>query len=437
MTRRPTRSLRRRPTLAACVGAVTALALTACSSGTPGAPSTEATNRLEVLSWWTSASEKPALDQLFTDYKAAHPGVEVVDLSVAGGSGSNVQVILAQRLKSGTPPDVWQTFAGASVQAYATSGQVADVSSIYASGAYAQSLPPGIKDSMTRDGKQFGVPTGAHRSNVLFYNTAALSKAGINPPAAGYTLDAFVADLAKAKSAGVPLCLGGKDTFTAAELFENILLAQIGPQGWTKIVGDSFDWNGADARAALATFSTVLDAADPQAGGLSWDQATAKLAKGECAFESMNDSAYGELVRGGAEEGATFGAVAFPGTDASFVAVIDTFVVAKNAANGKNALDFLTTLTKPETQLAFNKLKGSVPLGSDVAVDQMSPYQQASAAALRAGEPLLSIVHGEAMSPQFQQGFYDAVASFVDSRDAGAFSRTLSEAVNRRPAIAP
>lgn len=427
----------KRLSTAVALGAVTAVALAACSSATPSAPSTSATNRLEVLSWWTSASEKPALEQLFTDYKAAYPGVEVVDLSVAGGSGSNVQVVLAQRLKSGTPPDVWQTFVGASVKAYAASGQVADVSSVYASGSFAQSLPPGMKDAVTRDGKQFGVPTGAHRSNVLFYNTAALTKAGINPPTAGYTVETFVADLAKAKSAGVPLCLGGKDTFAAAELFENILLAQIGAEGWKKIVGDTFDWNGADARAALATFSTVLDAADPQAGGLSWDQATAKLAKGECAFESMNDSAYGELVRGGAEEGSTFGAVAFPGTDASFLAVVDTFVVAKNAANGKNALDFLTVLTKPETQLAFNKLKGSVPIGSDVPVDGMSPYQQASAAALRKGEPLLSIVHGEAMSPQFQQGFYDAVSTFVDSRDAGAFSRTLSDAVNRRPPIAP
>lgn len=427
----------KRLSTAVTLGAVTVLGLAACSSGTPSAPSTSETDRLEVLSWWTSASEKPALDQLFADYTAAHPGVQVDDLSVAGGSGSNVQVVLAQRLKAGNPPDVWQTFVGASVQAYAGSGQVADVSSIYAQGGFAQSLPPGLKDAVTRDGKQFGVPTGAHRSNVLFYNLAALEKAGVEVPATGYTLETFVADLGKAKAAGMPLCLGGKDTFTAAELFENILLAQIGPQGWQKITGDTFDWNGADARAALATFSKVLDAADPQAGGMSWDQATAKLAKGECAFESMNDSAYGELVRGGAEEGSTFGAVAFPGTDASFLAVVDTFVVAKNAPNGKNALDFLTVLTNPSTQLAFNKLKGSVPVGSDVPVDSMPPYQQTSAAALRKGEPLLSIVHGEAMSPQFQQGFYDAVATYVDSRDAGAFARTLSDAVNRPAPVAP
>ena len=38
-----------------------------------------------------------------------------------------------------------------------------------------------VKDAVTRDGKQFGVPTGAHRSNVLFYNTAALTTASASP----------------------------------------------------------------------------------------------------------------------------------------------------------------------------------------------------------------------------------------------------------------
>lgn len=426
----------KRLSVAVCAG--TLLALAACSSGSPSAPSTEATDRLEVLSWWTSASEHPALERLFADYKAAHPDVEVVDLSVKGGSGSNVQVVLTQRRQSGNPPDVWQTFAGASVKAYADSGQIADVSSVYSSGPFGQSIPAALKDAVTQNGKQWGVSTGAHRQNVLFYNTAALAKAGINVPATGYTVDALVGDLAKAKAAGVtPLCLGAKDTFTSAELFENILLAEIGPDGWSQITSDRFDWRGAQVRAALQKFAKVLDAADPQAGGLTWDQATGKFARGECAFESMNDSAYAELVKAGAEEGTDFEAAPFPGTETTFLAVVDTFVVANNATNSKNALDFLTVLTTPETQLAFNKLKGSVPIGSDVPIDSMSPYQQETAQALRSGEPLLSIVHGEAMSPQFQQGFYDAVSTFVDSRDANAFAKTLADALSLRPGIAP
>ena len=42
---------------------------------------------------------------------------------------------------------------------------------------------------------------------------------------------------------------------------------------------------------------------------------------------------------------------------------------------------------------------------------------------------LLSVAHGEAMSPAFQDGFYDAVATYVRTRDPGAFADDLQNAV--------
>jgi glucose/mannose transport system substrate-binding protein len=36
------------------------------------------------------------------------------------------------------------------------------------------------------------------------------------------------------------------------------------------------------------------------------------------------------------------------------------------------------------------------------------------------------------MRPQFQQGFYDAVATYVRSRDAKAFRTTLTDAMRRQ-----
>jgi hypothetical protein len=58
-------------------------------------------------------------------------------------------------------------------------------------------------------------PTGAHRSNVLWFNKKLLAQAGVTPPSRGYTVPQFLADLAKLKACGaVPLCFGGKDRFT-------------------------------------------------------------------------------------------------------------------------------------------------------------------------------------------------------------------------------
>ena len=43
---------------------------------------------------------------------------------------------------------------------------------------------------------------------------------------------------------------------------------------------------------------------------------------------------------------------------------------------------------------------------------------------------LLSVAHGEAMSPEFQEGFYDAVATYVRTRNADAFADDLEDAVS-------
>ncbi|MDT7715573.1 MAG: glucose/mannose transport system substrate-binding protein [Pseudonocardiales bacterium] len=417
--------------LLAALGIVIACVSVACAPDR-GVSQRSATD-LEVVSWWTSGSEKQGLTVLFDAYRAAHPGATVINGAVAGGGGSNAQVVLAQRLLSGNPPDVWQTFPGGALRAYVDQGQVADLSDLYGRGGLAAVLPEVIRDGLTVEGKQYGVPTSAHRGNMLFYNTALLAKAGVTQPGAGYLPPTFLDDLAKLDKAGItPLCLGAKDPFTTTALFENTLLSVVGADGWRRIAEDRFHWDSDSVAEALRRFGQILDYADPQAAALTWDAATKKLAAGECAFETLNDSAFGELVSAGAVDGKTFGEVPYPGTDGTYVAVVDTFVRARQSENARKASEFLAVLGSPETQLAFSKAKGSVPIRTDVDVSSLTPYQQSAAKALRSDTVLWSIVHGEAMRPQFQQGFYDAVATYVRSRDAKAFRTTLTDAMRRQ-----
>lgn len=424
--------VRFRPRVLAALAAGLALLLASCGGQTPAGAG--ATGNLEVLSWWTSGSERAALDVLFDAFRAAHPGVEIRNAAVAGGGGSNAQVVLTNRLLAGDPPDVWQTHPGAAIDQYINSGMVADASAVYQRDGLTAAIPQQMLAAVSRDGHEYGVSTGAHRINMLWFNKRLLDKAGVGVPAGGYTVQAFLADLGKLKTAGiVPLCLGAKDPFARAELFENTLLSVIGTGGWADLTADRLDWNGVRVRQALDQFATLLDDADPEAGALSWDQATKKLASGACAFESMNDSAYGELIVDGAKEGTDFGYLPYPGTDQAFLTVIDTFVVAQNAKDPQNARAFLATIGTKATQLAFNARKGSTPLRTDLDLTSLSPYQQSAAQAFAHEPVLLSITHGEAMSPQFQQGFYDAIAAFAQSRDPNAFNQALRDAVNQLP----
>jgi glucose/mannose transport system substrate-binding protein len=417
----------------AATAAFAALALTAgaCGNDAPTSATTN-TKQLEVVSWWTSGSEAAALDALFAAFRASNPGVEAVNAAVAGGAGSNAIVKLAKRLQAGDPPDVWQTFDGKSVLGYASRGVVRSVASVFDSGDLGARMNPAILRSVMRGGQPYGVPTGAHRSNVLWFNKKLLDEAGVTPPSSGYTLPAFLADLKKVKASGAtPLCLGAKDRFTTVELFENTLLSSIGPRGWADMVHDKLDWRSGRVQTALKAFGAMVGYADPKASQLTWDQATKKLASGGCAFESMNDSAFGELVNAGAQEGEDFGVTAFPGTDGSFLAVVDVFVAATKAHNAKNALAFLGAISEPDTQLAFHKAKGSVPVLRDVNVSSLTAYQRSSSKSLWASPVLLSIAHGEAMSPEFQEGFYDAVFTYARTRSTDSFADDLEDAVSR------
>jgi glucose/mannose transport system substrate-binding protein len=277
--------------------AALALAPVACGGNTPTSAAT-ATDRLEVVSWWTSGSEAKALDALFAAFRQSTPDVEALNAAVAGGAGSNARVALAKRLQKDDPPDVWQTFAGESVQGSARRGVVRSVAAIYQSEDLRTRMHPTILRSVMRKNRPYGVPTGAHRSNVLWFNRRLLERAGVQPPSSGYTLAAFLTDLEKVKASGaVALCLGGKDRFTTVELFEHTLLSRIGERGWKDMIDDDLDWRGDRVQTALQQFGTMLRYSDPQASDLTWDAATKKLASGGCAFESMNDSAFGESSR--------------------------------------------------------------------------------------------------------------------------------------------
>jgi glucose/mannose transport system substrate-binding protein len=419
--------MRRRAAVA--VALTMALAVSACGGEQPTSASKD-TKQLEIVSWWTSGSEAAALNTLLAAFRQANPGVEPVNAAVAGGAGSQAIVELAKRLRSGNPPDVWQTFTGKSVQGYAERGSVRDVSSVL-TGDVSAAMQPTIRQSLNHGGKPYGVPTGAHRSNVLWFNIGLLAKAGVTPPAGNYTVATFLSDLQKVKASGATaLCLGGKDPFTTAELFENTLLSTIGTAGWKDMTNDRLDWRSAKVRTALRSFGDMLTYADPDASGLTWDAATKKLATGGCAFESINDSAYGELVTDGARDGTDFGAAAFPATGGSFLAVVDVFVAATKAENAKNALAFLGGISTPATQVAFSKAKGSVPVLRNVDVSSLPAYQQQSSKALWSSPVLLSVAHGEAMSPAFEEGFYDAVSTYVRTRSTDAFAEHLQNAVS-------
>ena len=452
----------RQRVVALLTAATTALAITACSGGsTP-----TANGSIDVLSWWTSTSESSALNVLVDSYEKQNPGTSVDETAVVGGGGSQAHVVLATRIAHGDPPDVWQSLVGGNITAWHNAGAVGDVSSLFTDEVKAQ-LPENVLSSVSVDGKQYAAPLSAHRANVLMYNRDVLKGAGIAEPGEGYTLDQFLADLDALKAKGTtPLCIGGADSISTAGLFEAVLLATVGKEGWEKIEADRFDWSGQEVQTALNTFGRLIDYTDATGKNNTWSEASGRLAAGECGFYQMNDSAFAESTAlndsgaaasaapsagadasasaeapsGAPSAGASAGAAStdaspvaatvFPGTEGMFLMVVDSFVVSSSTDNRDGANAFLTTALDPQVETDFCKVKGCVPVRNDADVSSLTPYQQQTADALRSQTVLNSISYGEVISPAMQDGFFQAVKNYIATRDAASFNRILTERLN-------
>ena len=459
----------RQRVVALLTAATTALAITACSGGsTP-----TANGSIDVLSWWTSTSESSALNILVDRYEKQNPGASVDEIAVVGGGGSQAHVVLATRIAQGDPPDVWQSLVGGNITAWHNAGAVGDVSSLFTDEVKAQ-LPEDVLSSVSVDGKQYAVPLSAHRANVLMYNRDVLKSAGIAEPGEGYTLEQFLADLDALKAKGTTaLCIGGADSISTAGLFESVLLATVGKEGWEKIEADRFDWSGQEAQNALSTFGRLMDHTDATGANNTWSEASGRLAAGECGFYQMNDSAFAEstaLNDSGAAASAApsagtstgtpsstapsagtsadtpsstapsadtpstdaspVAATVFPGTEGMFLMVVDSFVTSSSTDNRDGANAFLTTAMDPQVETDFCKVKGCVPVRNDADVSSLTPYQQQTAGALRSQTVLNSISYGEVISPAMQDGFFQAVKDYVSTRDAASFNRILTERLN-------
>ena len=395
----------------------------------PACPALAAGDKqLEVFSWWTSGGEAVALEALFKVYKHKNPGVEVLNAAVTGGGGSAALPVLQTRLAAGNPPDTWQTHSGHELLHYVQAGYCVPVTILYQSEGWDRVVPKGLLDQVSKGGEVYSVMIGIHRGNVLWYNKKVLKKHGID---VGYTLsfEQFFSAAQKLKAAGlVPLAMGDAGLWATAELFENTLLGVLGPQGWQELFGGEMAFDDPQVKQAVRLYGRMLDCQNADHSALSWDQAVRAVMQGKAAFTAMGDWTYGELAKAGLKENQDFGWVSSPGSEGAFLMVADGFTLAKGAPHLAEALAWLEIVGSKEAQEAFNALKGSIPVRTDVDKSKFGAYQRWSMASFDHDVLLASCVHGEAVPATFQRELNDAIGLFVADRNVERFTGALVQA---------
>jgi len=408
------------------VAVFTAVALSLSVSIAPA----NASGKIEVFSWWTSGSEDAALQAIISAAVKANSGLEVVNAAVAGGAGTNAKQVLATRLAGGDVPEIWQTHPGGELGQYVDQGVLADMTAVYKSEGWDKVVPKDLVASMTYNKKTYSVLTGVHRANTMWISSAAQKKAGVSL-SGSLTWPTFKAAALKMKAKGIdPICLGDKDIWTAAQLLEALIVAEEGAAGWTALLDGSKKWTSAGVKKAVANFNEAMTWVNKDHKALDWTGAVAALAKGTCGVNIMGDWAYGELlVKQNKVDGKDFTYATF-GDANTFVTVGDSFVIGKTAKNQAGAVAFAKAIMDPKVQLAFNKLKGSAPVRSDVSTKTLGKYQQGAAKVLANGKKVPSLVHGQALvAAAVGQAYADAVTLLQANKDVAKFSKAMDAAI--------
>lgn len=381
-------------------------------------------DELEIFSWWTAGGEADGLEAMFEVYEERNPGVDIINAAVAGGAGTDAQAVLATRLQGGDPPDSFQVHAGQTLlDTYVAPGLMEPVTFLYDEHGWREVMPEGLIDLISVEGEIYSVPAGIHRSNVLWYNQAIFDEHGLSAPV---TLeDAFEAAETLADAGVTPIALGDTNTWPATHVLESLLLATLGPDGYSGLWTGDTRWDHDGVYEALTILDEMLEYVNSDHAALTWDEAAGYVADGTAAMTIMGDWAQGFFTAEGLEPEVDYGWAPSPGTEGSFLLVSDTFGLPEGAPHRENAIAWLEVVGSREGQDAFNPLKGSIPPRTDADRTLYDSYLQSAMDAFETDEIAPSVAHGAAANEAWADDVNSIMSFFVSERDVDAAVQNL------------
>src|ERR1700740_294241 len=136
-----------------------AMALSLAVPASASAP----TASLQVLHWWTSASERRAANVLAA--RLGDEGVEWKDGAIPGGAGLGAGKVLRSRVLAGNAPDATQII-GVSIGEWAELGLLLELDGVAAGGNWNNVLFPTIRTLVQHRKHVVAAPLGIHRINT-------------------------------------------------------------------------------------------------------------------------------------------------------------------------------------------------------------------------------------------------------------------------------
>lgn len=412
-----------RRTVLKSTAAAGAAGLAGCMGGGNGSGS----NAIQLLHAWSDGDGNAAIGALIEGFTEAHPDVEFADEPVNGAARGNLDQVISNRLQANDPPSTFQTWPGQTLTKFGDA--YADIEGDVWNDDLKDNYLAGPKEQAQLDGTYVTVPLNIHRINNLFYNTAVLEEAGVDPESMSSPAD--VVDACEAVSQNtdaVPFANQTSGAWSTVQLWETILLAEAGIDGYNAFIEGEGDVD--QVRSALENVVELSEYYPSDASSLSFTEANTMVMDGDAAFIHQGDWAAGAYS--GNDDfnyGEDWGQVTYPGTSGSYLLNMDSFPYLANNPSPEATKTFLSYCGSAEGQVLFNKEKGSIPPRKDADVSELNTFQQDQYDDFtNADNQPPSIQHGLAVSPGISTNIGSAFSGFLENYDADTTADDLISA---------
>ncbi|WP_413282993.1 ABC transporter substrate-binding protein [Vibrio sp. MA40-2] len=338
----------------------------------------------EVMHWWTSGGESAAIKVLANAYEKE--GGVWKDSAIAGGSNARSAAI--NRMIGGSPTTAALFNTSQQYHEMIAEDMLNNIDVVAKANNWDQILPQPTLDAIKVNGHFYAAPVNIHMPGWFWYSKEAFEKAGIDKEP--QTTEELFSTLDKLKIAGyIPLALGGQ-SWQENLLFATVLSNVGGKDLYLDALGkrDKETLDSAEFRQVVDTFLKLKPYVDSGSPGRNWNDTTSLVINDKAGIQVMGDWAKGEFTQAKKVVDEDFGCFPGLGDDSLYIVGGDVFVFPKTDDKTQMQAQhkLVETMLMPSTQIAFNNLKGSIPVRTDLDVSSMDSCAQKGAEILKVVE---------------------------------------------------
>jgi alpha-glucoside transport system substrate-binding protein len=301
--------------------------------------------RIEVAAVWKDVEQdrfRSVLDA-FTD----KTGIDVTYTSTS----DDIAVALAPRIDADDPPDVAMIPQPGLLDDFARDGALVSIEDV-AGAAVERNYAPVWRELGTVDGALYAVWFKGANKSLVWYNRSFYKDAGVRP---ADSFDALLQNQQTLADFGVaPLAVGAADGWTLTDIFENIYLAQVGPDTYARLARHEIPWTDATVKDALRSMAQLVSPELLPGGPTSAlqtefagsvqqvfgeDPAAAALIEGDFVANEINGTTEARVGK----QARVFSFPPMDGGQPPVVAGGDAAVLMRDRAGGRKLIKFLAS----------------------------------------------------------------------------------------------